>query len=162
VEAGEYSRPEVTQYVADVLEKRRDAIGRYYFDRISPLDEFSLTQAAAGYRLFFHDLALERGYERQENRTYRFWLEDVTGNRLAPTQDTQSASGHLDFPTELLSRAGRPDSKPDRFGRVPTVRLLIQALSHGGARALPVEVVLGYQGNRAELVVLGCHHAVRQ
>jgi hypothetical protein len=72
--AGEYTRSEVTEYVADTLIKRRDAIGGYWLDRITPLE--SLTLESPGLR--FRDLAVDRGYAKALERRYRFWLEDAS------------------------------------------------------------------------------------
>ncbi len=161
VQSGDYSRAEVTQYVTEVLKKRRDAIGSYWFGRVTPLEEFALSQAGSGYRLSFRDLALERGYARTENRSYRFCLENTDGKKLTAEQDTQPGLRSLEFPEEVLSKARQPNMKPDRFGRVPAVRLLIQAHGPGSARALPVEVILGHRGDRTQLEVLGWYHSPR-
>ena len=162
VQAGNYTRPEVTQYVAEVLKKRRDAIGRYWLSRVTPLDEFSLTRSASGYRLSFRDLAVERGYKRQEGRSYRYWIDTAAGKRPAAIQNTELASDHLDFPAGLLSGTAKNDGKPDRYGRVTIACLFIQAMDHGSAQGLPVEVILGHTGGSAELAVLGYNHATRQ
>jgi hypothetical protein len=162
VESGDYTRPEVTQYLADVLEKRRDAIGRYWFDKITPLEEFALSQDGSNYRLSFRDLALERGYARSESRVYRFWFENVDGRKLAAEQIAQSGRTYLDLPGDIVQKAGRPDRKPDRYGRIPAARLFIQSGNTGNARALPVEVILGRAGNRTGLEVLGWYHAPKK
>jgi hypothetical protein len=161
VQSGDYTRTEVTQHVADVLKKRRDAIGRYWFGRVTPLEKFSLSQAGSGYRLSFRDFGLERGYERAENRSYRFCLENTDGKKLTEEQDTQPGLRSLEFPGEVLSKARQPNMKPDRFGRVAAVRLLIQVHGPGSARPLPVEVILGHRGDRTQLEVLGWYHVPR-
>lgn len=160
--AGQYSHPEVTQYAADVLKKRRDAIGRYWFQKITPLEEFSLSHGGTNYRLSFRDLALERGYARPENRAYIYQLESADGKKLAAGQIAQPAQQYLDLAGELLRKAGQPKFKPDRYGRIPVVRLLIQSNGSGVAQALPVEVVLGYARDRALLEVLGWYHAPKK
>jgi len=43
VAEGKLSDPAAARYLVDTLVARRDAIGRAYFERVSPLDEFALT-----------------------------------------------------------------------------------------------------------------------
>jgi hypothetical protein len=159
VQSGEYTRPEVTSYLFDVLKDRRDAIGRYWFKRITPLEGFTLSPDGSDYRLSFRDLALERGYARPEGRAYGFWLESSDSRRLAPMQVSQSSKQYLSLPGELLSKIGRPNLKPDRYGRIAAARILIQASQAGMGQALPVEVILGYTTGRTQLEILGWYHA---
>ncbi len=42
VETGRIRDPEAEAHLVDVLRKRRDKVGRYWFDRINPLDRFSV------------------------------------------------------------------------------------------------------------------------
>jgi len=160
--SGEYTRSEVTRYVATVLKKRRDAIGRYWFDRITPLEEFTLLQEGAGYRLSFRDLALERGFARSEGRVYRFWMETAGGAKLSAEQTTHSGQMYIDLPREIVQKAGRPNLKADVYGRIPAMRLFIRSSDSANSQALPVEVVLGYSGGRRELDVLGWYHASKE
>jgi len=145
-EAGEYSRSEVTAYLADVLKRRRDAIGRHWFDKITPLEEFVLD----GGRLRFRDLGLERGYAEEGARSYRYWMEGVSKK--------QSFRGPS---LELPNLPPRKVASPDRYGRTPLARLWIQSNRRAGGWALPVEVVLGHNQNSASLEVLGWQHAAR-
>jgi len=149
--AGEYSRPEVTEYIADVLKRRRNAIGRYWLDRITPLENFELEQSGSGYTLHFRDLAIERGYADNGLRSYRFWLE---GGTAAEFQG-QSIS-NLD-----LSRFNPQSnlSSPDSFGRIEMCHLWIQSKQHTGGWALPVEIILGKQQKSDPIKILGWQHA---
>ena len=52
VEEGQFSNPGVTAYITRVLEKRRDAIGRAWYGRVLPLEDFAI----AGQRLQFTDI----------------------------------------------------------------------------------------------------------
>jgi hypothetical protein len=133
--SGEYSRPEVTHYVADVLKKRRDAIGRHWLSRVTPLEEFALTREGANFRLSFRDLALERGYDRAESRTCHFRLESADGKRLTVDQNTPPGQKYLELSGEILSRIGRGKLRADRYGRLAAARLVIETNGRGSARA---------------------------
>ena len=59
VKVAQYSDPKAEDYIVKALIARRDKIGRHYFAKVLPLDQFSIQ---AG-RLTFHDLAQEHGIE---------------------------------------------------------------------------------------------------
>ncbi len=149
VSAGEYSRAEVAALVAEVLRKRRDAVGRYWLDRVTPLEGLTLE----GGRLRFRDLAVERGVASGK-RSYRSWTEDLEGKRLSQPLTSQGDGCAVTVP----ALAG---GKPDRYGRVPLARLLIQSSRREGGWALPVEVVLGRGRDSSNPEILGWRHAPR-
>jgi hypothetical protein len=47
VETAQMTNPEAEAYLLDVLKKRRDKIGRYWFQRINPLDRFAVEKQSA-------------------------------------------------------------------------------------------------------------------
>ncbi len=93
VEAAHISNPEAEAHLLDVLSKRRDKIGRYWFSRINPLDRFAVEKAPSSPTagdgsggkqasdvpiLHFDDLAVTGGLETAESRryTYQMYLDD--------------------------------------------------------------------------------------
>ena len=75
VSKGYFPEPEAHEYLVETLIKRRNIIGRRYFDthKINPLDRFTVTIAAEGhYILRFVDLAVERGYADGGPSRYRY------------------------------------------------------------------------------------------
>jgi hypothetical protein len=156
-EAGDYSRPEVTRHLEGVMLSRRDAIGNYWLDRITPLEEFTLVRSRSGLELRFRDLALERGYAEEESRSYRVQATDTEGKELAAVTVTRTDLQVVGLPSAALQKPGI--EQPDRFGRSPSQRLLIQSNRRDGGWALPVEVVLGYTGGSSSPEILGWYHA---
>jgi hypothetical protein len=156
-EAGEYGRAEVTQYVAGVLLERRNAIGGYWLDRITPLEELRIERSGNKLRLKFRDLAQERGYAGA--RSYRFWIEDSGGRKLLPPTTAAAGGEGLELPDlpVLSERRGAAD----RFGRMPVARVLVQSNRRDGGWALPVSVFLGFGPDSAAAEVLGWIHAAR-
>jgi hypothetical protein len=146
-QAGEYSRSEVTAYLADTLKRRRDAIGRYWLDRVAPLEEFVLV----GGRLGFRDLAVERGYAPNEvARGYRLRLDGTKGPLTFSGQSVQLPELNL-----------KADGEADRYGRLLLARVWIESKRRGGGWSLPVEVSLGQTRESRRLQVLGWRHAVQ-
>ena len=156
-EAGDYSRPELTRHIEDVMLSRRDAIGNYWLDRITPLEEFRLARRDSGAELRFRDLALERGYADEGVRSYRVRSTDADGKELAPVTVTRTSHGAVGLPSAPSQRQGF--AVLDRYGRSPSVRLLIQSNRRDGGWAFPVEVVLGHNGESSTLEILGWYHA---
>jgi hypothetical protein len=70
LETGEFSDPDAVDYIARILAERRDIIGRYWFDRVNPLDKFSLVNG--GQALSFEDLAVNMGYESAATTSYSY------------------------------------------------------------------------------------------
>lgn len=70
VAAGQYSDPEAAAYLADALKQRRDIIGRYWFDRMPPLDEFDWHEGSS--ELAFQDLAVRTGLAKATDRVYSY------------------------------------------------------------------------------------------
>jgi hypothetical protein len=153
-EAGDYQRREATLYVEDTLKKRRDAIGMYWLNRVTPLETFVL---AGGNRLQFVDLGIDRGYASRGSRKYGYWIENLDGRRL--TQPRASSEPELAIADLAQAVAKAPQQPADQYGRTPMVRVLIQTDNGRGDWALPVEVFIGRQTGNSNLQVLGWTHA---
>jgi hypothetical protein len=60
VETGEYSDPKTVDFIVKTLAQRRDKIGRCYFSKVLPLENFRIRDRA----LVFEDLAVRYGYRQ--------------------------------------------------------------------------------------------------
>ena len=124
VEAAHYEDPRARDYLVRNLVMRRDKIARHWFDRVAPLDFFSVQDGA----LRFHDLAVDVGLAGA--RAYDVEIESVGGS--APGEPRVHLSGtELPLP-DLGSGAAR----------------LSLELSVTGKRAKPVHVELTRQDSR--------------
>ncbi|HZI88891.1 MAG TPA: hypothetical protein VFD83_00395, partial [Candidatus Polarisedimenticolia bacterium] len=72
VSTGKYRDAEAAAYVARVLGQRRDIIARYWFDRVPPLDFFTVSSGT----LRFHDLGTERHLYSNSGGHYRYRHRD--------------------------------------------------------------------------------------
>lgn len=70
VKAGQFSDPAAEDYLLQTLIKRRDKIGRHWFDKVNPLDRFELISRAEGVEVRFEDLAVKYGLTDDQS-TYR-------------------------------------------------------------------------------------------
>jgi hypothetical protein len=76
VAEGQYDDPAAAEWMVRVLGERRDAIARYFFDRIPPLDFF----IADGSTLRFRDLGAERGVYPALAARYRYRVGDAAAD----------------------------------------------------------------------------------
>lgn len=72
VKTGEYSDPRAADWITKCLIERRDKIGRTYFAKVLPLDEFRLEDG----RLQFTDLAEKHGFHPRREYTTKWSVFD--------------------------------------------------------------------------------------
>ncbi len=80
VQTGHYSNPDATAELTRLLIERRDMIGKYWFDKINPLDKFWIDPDG----LRFEDQAVNGNLASAEGTTYRYTLIDAEGNPVGP------------------------------------------------------------------------------
>jgi hypothetical protein len=125
VETAQISTPAAEAHLLEVLQARRDKIGRYWFDRVNPLDRFSVAEPSAvvagqggtrpvGAQLRFDDLAVTSGLAAAEARryTYQFVLGE---EELGPERTADSARVPLVVDGTALGAVldGRGRTDPD-------------------------------------------------
>ncbi|MBD3345139.1 MAG: hypothetical protein GF401_08775 [Chitinivibrionales bacterium] len=80
VGTAQYSNPDAARYIADILKKRRDKIGREFYEEVNPLDKFRIEEPAQGaYHLCFEDLAVKAGFTDKRATQYRYRIKPVSG-----------------------------------------------------------------------------------
>jgi len=108
VETARISNPDAEAHLVDLLQKRRDMIGRYWFGRVNPLDRFSVAtpaeapvaeggstsraSASAGPPVLqFEDLAVAGDLEPAEARryTHRMYVDEEPLGPSRTTEETQ-------------------------------------------------------------------------
>jgi len=99
VRSGELSDPEDAEEIAAILIERRDIIGRYWFDRASPLDAFDVE----GNRLVFKDLAVANGFYPDTGNTYHVDVVGKRGKRGTKVASFDVSSPAVDLEPSWLS-----------------------------------------------------------
>ncbi len=120
VEAARYRDPRARDYLVQNLIMRRDKIARHWFERVAPLDFFSIDDRT----LRFHDLAVDVGLEKP--RAYEITIETAGGRRRV-----QRSSADLPL-TDIGDGASA----------------LALEISVAGSHASPVHVELSLRGSR--------------
>ena len=107
VKQGQYSDPEVERYIADTLIKRREKIGRYWYNKVNPLDRFVLKEDGVGafnktplLKLYFTDLGVEEGLWQPAR--YHYELRHCKSDEVL---DSAVFTGNTEIPisAEVLS-----------------------------------------------------------
>ena len=139
-----YTRPEVAAYVVETLKARREMIGRYWLDAVTPVEGLRVVST----RLRFDDLAVDLGYVEPNSRRYRYWIEDAAGKAMSAPRPCDAAGCGLP-----ASWGG--GGTPDRFGRVLLGSVLIQSNRRDGDWAVPIWVGIGRNGEGSGVEILG-------
>lgn len=71
VETGTYSDPEAAEYIIETLAQRRDKIGRYWFAKMNPLDQFKVQLQDNRLQLSFKDLSVSSGLVDASEHKYQ-------------------------------------------------------------------------------------------
>ena len=105
METARISNPDAEAHLVDVLQRRRDKIGRHWFDKVNPLDRFSVTspteapvaeKGSAGSGgtvagpsvLQFEDLAVTGDLEPAAARRYTYRMH-LNGNPIGASRTTE-------------------------------------------------------------------------
>jgi len=124
VETGEYSDPEVVDYITRTLIERRDKIGKTFFAKVLPLDGFRLRDG----RLEFEDLAVKYNFEsprKYKLQWSRFDNEKETMTLLAGETDVA-------VPRALGNRPGENCLAAEIRGEKPEHSVTVYLRNKGG------------------------------
>jgi hypothetical protein len=104
VHTGQYSDASAESYLASVLIKRRDAVGRAYLPAINPIVNPRLE---ADGTLSFDNAAVAAGFADAPTAYHAAWLRfDNTTGATTPIGDTQSASAPIRAPNNFPNTIG--------------------------------------------------------
>ena len=72
LEAGQYTDPEAERYLLKTLKERQEKIGRHWFSKVNPLDNFEYASDNDGMRFRFEDLSVKYGFEEASGTHYKY------------------------------------------------------------------------------------------
>jgi hypothetical protein len=124
VNTGQYSDPNAVDYIAKTLMVRRDKIGRTWYSRVLPLDDFEVRDS----KLRFVDLAIASNYVPSRNYTWQWSkFNNDTGQKT-------SIAGAI---SANLPRAAQSDGDgvyyaADIYAEQPAKNVTVYVRKHGG------------------------------
>jgi hypothetical protein len=161
VETARISNPAAEAHLLDVLQKRRDKIGRYWFDRVNPLDRFTVEaepspSAAHGSgtppsapHLHFDDLSVTTGLAPASARryAYRMRLDGAAVGRPRVTEDSRLPLSANGVPLSTVL-----DNRERRSPHERVVRVDLRTVQ-GGTRSTATRVYVYVPADRPARVV---------
>ncbi len=145
VASARYSDPADAAYVARILKKRRDMIGRYYYDRVNPLGNFRLLSSGTeSPELCFDDWAVDAGLHRGAATRYRYAVKVHCGCRRQQRPDwrmSETTCLPLDIPVSSGDLCVVVTVRTLRRGRRPgrDMRAYIRRAAGRGAVLVRIE-----------------------
>lgn len=111
LKAGQYSDPQAENYLLKTLMERQEKIGRYWFSRVNPLDNFEYSVSKEGMNFRFEDLAVKHGFEEAAKTTYKYSVK-YFNNTLVGEQTMTGTEFSLSSKTlSDLATYNKPTSK---------------------------------------------------
>jgi hypothetical protein len=130
VEEGRFHDPKVVDYITRVLESRRDAIGRTWFQQVLALEGFRIVDD----RLAFDDLAVQYGFSPESHYQLNWF---VWHNETQKKEDASSAE---------------PAVLPDAFKSLAAGSYIGCRITHAHSDKRSVTVYFRHEGDNWKLV----------
>ncbi len=117
VKEAKYSDPRAEEYMSQTLIQRRDKTGRYWYNKVNPLDRFKVDKDV----LRFDDMAIVGHLEKAEDAKYK-WKLKYRGKGIRDLTDyIEIASTQITFTPEIIDKmndairqSGQPDNPRNR------------------------------------------------
>jgi len=140
VETAQYENPADETYMIETLIARRDIIGRYWYDKINPLDNFQFEKGTNDQgSLLFDDLAVNAGFENADETRYLFQLmyrgKKIENGRLVLEQPRLNLDDSLQV---LMDARLAKREQVDKSDRIFTFRIKTSRERHAPGKFVDV------------------------
>jgi hypothetical protein len=88
VQEAKFSDPQATAYMTKTLETRRDLVGRAWFAKVLPLEDFSIADG----KIHFRDLGVAHGFTQPQSYRYEWFAFDNATQKETTIQMTEDGS----------------------------------------------------------------------
>ncbi len=154
VKTGEYSDPAAADYLLQTLIARREKIGRYWFSKVSPLEDFEIVTDAKGIRIVFVDLAADHGWTPARADKYR-WSLRHDGKSIA---DGDAASASVILAASALANIKSRFTIGAQTAAPKPLEFKISSRHSEGGWSKSARVWLWYHADRNEFEIVGIEH----
>ena len=136
VRTGGLSDPEAERLLTKILIDRRDMIIHYWFNKVSPLENFEIQEGSSGLELQFDDWGVEKA--GVTNRTYSYEAFTVNGKKKKLLTKGESQEPTLTIPTassekvlvEVSTHKGDKKNRPVKVTFDPRAPFSILSIEH--------------------------------
>jgi len=155
VKAGQIEDNEAEAYLIQTLIERRNKIGRHWFAKVNPLDNFTIAHENGEIVISFDDLSVEYGFEQKDASSHIFDLSYrgttiVRGNPTAETSLLLSADEVELIKTSFNSDGDKPENHLYKI-RIKTER-------NGGKWSRPTLLWLWYHPDSGSFQLVAIEH----
>ena len=151
VKEAKYSDPKAEEYMTQTLIKRRDKTGRYWYNKVNPLDKFKVD----GNILRFDDMAVIGNLAEAERTKYKWKLEYLEEKIQALTDYIEIDSPQITFTAEIIEKmkdavlkSKQPDNSRNRVFSIDirTKRGSRSEMKSGWSKSVRPHIHLSPQG----------------
>jgi len=96
VSTGQLTDKTAEDLLVKTLTERRDLITRYWFERVSPLENFQVQENAGSFVMSFDDLSVEKGWS--PGRSYAYKVYALDGKKKKRIVSSSTSAANLTFP----------------------------------------------------------------
>ncbi len=155
IDAGQLSDPEAREYLFKTLKIRRDRIGRHWFGKVNPLDNFSFERRAENLELSFEDLGLKFGFNAGARQEHKYTVSHLGKSILTgTTTDNKIVFDESATKSILIAWQLSETDLPETH----LYKIEIKSIVDGKKRSHPVNVWLWYDNQKLDLFIVGIEH----
>lgn len=103
VKTGQLTNKSDEDYLINTLIERRDMVAKYWFDKVSPLENFYISANPEGIQVSFDDLSVQKGWAPDRTYQYKFYSLDNGKKKLI--EKGSSENSVLIIPRAASSKA---------------------------------------------------------
>ena len=107
VRAGKYSDAQAETYLLKTLLERQQKIGRHWFSKVNPLDEFDFANSDGSISINFADLAVRHGFENEKETQYKYIIKYKHVKKLESAEFSSSQFVISESDVKILAESYR-------------------------------------------------------
>ena len=157
VSAGQFSNPEAEEYLVRTLLERRDKIGRHWFSKVNPLDDFAFRYIEDSAALRFTDLSVKYGFETASECEYRFRINH-DNNTIVPWREIRGNRILFTSSDLQVARAAYNPEKAESDIAQQLYKVEVTTRRNGGRWSKPTLVWLTLNPSDNSFALVGIEH----
>ncbi|MCK5126257.1 MAG: hypothetical protein KAR42_08365 [candidate division Zixibacteria bacterium] len=156
IEVGRYSNPEAREYLFQTLKARRDKIGKHWFSKVNPLDEFQLIVREKALTISFTDLLRKYGFDKSKSVSYRYDLQHMGKKIVSGEANATPEINITHVERNLLIKAFQEANQdsPDRN----LFKISIRTTRDKEKNSRPVHLWLWFHPEDSRIQIVGIEH----
>lgn len=152
--AGQYSDPEAEAYLLKTLKERQEKIGRHWFSKVNPLDNFEYAADSDGLHFRFEDLSVKYGFEEASASQYKY---SVRYNKKPLIGDSEFSGAEFSLSSKDLALYYQPT--PKELPQEHLYEIIVKTKrGHASYWSKPLALWLWYDHTQNSFQLVGIEH----